>query len=342
MGFDHPLSLLTHDLAIDLGTANTLVYLQGRGIVVDEPSVVAVRQSGQHREVVAIGMEAKRMMGRTPGSIQAVYPLQGGVIDDYELAEAMLRHFIQRAVGRKLLVKPRIAVSIPYGTTEVEKRAVQESARAAGGREVLLLREPLVAALGAELPVMDPHGCLLCDIGSGTTGVAVLSLGGVVTSQTRRVAGRQMDRAIIAWARRRHNVLIGEASAEALKLEVGCARPPEAARTMRVRGRDLTSGIPKEITVTHTDMAEALADTMEQIVDTIRATLSTTPPELAADIMDSGLVLSGGGSLLPGLAEMIRDISGLPVVLAPRPLRCAALGAGLALENPDVMERALL
>lgn len=339
MAFENPLSLLAQDIAIDLGTANTRVWLHGRGIVVDEPSVVAVRQTGSRREVLAVGAEAKEMVGRTPESITAVRPLKDGVITDYELAEAMLRALLHRALGRRSMVRPRVAVCIPYGITEVERRAVQDSARTAGAREVHLVQEPLAAALGAELPVLEPRGTLLCDIGGGTSEVSVVSLGGVVSSQCLRVAGDRMDQAITEWIRKKHDMLIGERSAEAIKLEVGCARPTDATRTIQVKGRDLTNGVPRQISVSAADTAEALADVVSRIVETVRVTLEATPPELAADVLDTGLVLVGGGAMLRGLDDVLRDATGLPVVIVQQPLRCVAMGAGWALENGQVLDR---
>ena len=339
MSFDSPLSLLSTDVAIDLGTSNTLVWLGGRGILVDEPSVVAVRQAGSRREVVAIGSEAKQMLGRTPESITAVRPLREGVISDYELAEAMIRYFLVRTLGRRGFLKPRVAICIPHGITEVERRVVQDSARTAGAREVFLVYAPLAAALGADLPLMDPRGTLILDIGGGTSEVTVVSLGGVVASQCLRAAGDSMDQAIIAWVRQHHNMLIGERSAEAIKLEVGCARVMNDKAAILVKGRDITSGAPRQATITGRDACEALSGTVALIIEALRTTLASTPPELAADVMDSGIVLVGGGALLDGLAEVLREKTGLPVVLAPSPLRCVALGAGQALENGQVLER---
>lgn len=339
MNLDSPLSLLSNDVAVDLGTSNTLVWLSGRGILVDEPSVVAVRQTGTRREVVAIGSEAKQMLGRTPESITAVRPLREGVITDYELAEAMLHYFLMRALGRRVLLKPRVAVCIPHGNSEVERRAVQDSARTAGAREVILIQEPLVAGLGADLPVMEPRGTLILDIGGGVTEVAVVALGGVVSSRCLRVAGDHMDQAIIEHVRKRHNVLIGERSAEAIKIEVGCARVLQPSASIQVKGRDATSGVPRQVTVTAQDACEALSGIVDQVIEAVRLTLSTTPPELAADVMDSGIVLVGGGALLEGLDTALREKTGLPVVLAPSPLRCVAHGAGQALEHGPILAR---
>ncbi len=335
---------LNNDIAIDLGTANTLVYATGRGIVVDEPSVVAVMKGpGQTvGRVLAVGTEAKRMVGRTPGNIVALRPLKDGVIADFEVTESMLRYFIQAAVGRRTLVHPRMVVCIPFGITEVEKRAVQESARSAGARQIFLVPEPLAAALGAGLPITEPIGSMVVDIGGGTTEVAVISLGGIATSQSLRVAGDQMDEAIASWVKRRYNCLIGERTAEEIKLAVGCASPTREIRTIHVKGRDIGSGVPRQFELTSDDAAEALQDCVAQIIEAVRSTLEQTPPELAADIIDQGLVLAGGGSLLTNLDEVLRDATGLPVVLAEDPLRCVALGAGETLENAELLRRLAL
>lgn len=336
--------MFSHDLAIDLGTANTLVYVTGRGIVVEEPSVVAVAKGpGQsHGKVLAVGLEAKRMLGRTPGNIVAIRPLKDGVIADFELAEHMLRYFIQEAIGRRSFVNPRVVVCIPFGITEVEKRAVQESARSAGAREVILVPEPMAAAVGAGLPVGEPLGSMIVDIGGGTTEVAVISLGGIAVSQSLRIAGDQMDDAIAAYVKRRYNCLIGERTAEEIKLTVGCAAAPAEVRTLHVKGRDLGSGTPRQFEVSTDDCAEALQDAVAQIIETVRTTLEKTPPELAADIIDQGVVLSGGGALLRHLDDVLRDATGLPVVIAEEPLHCVALGAGAMLERPELLKRIAL
>jgi rod shape-determining protein MreB len=335
------LGILSTDLAIDLGTANTLVYATGRGVVVDEPSVVATQKgpTGLTGKVLAVGGAAKEMVGRTPGNIVAIRPLKDGVIADFEVTEAMLRHFITQAVGRRSFSHPRVVVCIPFGITEVEKRAVQESARSAGAREVLLVPEPMAAAIGAGLPVLDPLGSMIVDIGGGTTEVAVISLGGIATSQSLRVAGDAMDEAILAWVRRRHNCLIGERTAEAVKLQIGCAAPPPSRLVMAVRGRDITNGTPRQVELSGEDVAEALSDCVAQIIEAVRTTLEKTPPELSADIIDQGIVLAGGGALLRQLDEVIRDATGLPVVVAEDPLRCVALGAGECLEKPELLKR---
>jgi rod shape-determining protein MreB len=335
---------LNNDIAIDLGTANTLVYATGRGIVVDEPSVVAVQKGpGQSvGRVLAVGTEAKRMVGRTPGNIVAIRPLKDGVIADFEVTEAMLRYFIQAAVGKRTFVHPRMVVCIPFGITEVEKRAVQESARSAGAREVFLVPEPIAAALGAGLPITEPIGSMIIDIGGGTAEVAVISLGGIATSQSLRVAGDQMDEAIAGFIKRRYNCLIGERTAEEIKLAVGCASPLPELRSIHVKGRDIGSGIPRQFEFTSDDAAEALQDCVAQIIEAVRATLEQTPPELAADIVDQGIVLAGGGALLANLDDVLRDATGLPVLVAEDPLRCVALGAGEILENADLLRRIAL
>jgi rod shape-determining protein MreB len=341
---DQAFGFFNNDLAIDLGTANSLVYAVGRGIVVDEPSVVTmVKGPGQTvGKVLAVGAEAKQMVGRTPGNISAIRPLKDGVIADFATTEAMLRYFIRSALGRRTLVHPRMVVCIPFGITEVEKRAVQESARSAGAREVFLVPEPLAAALGAGLPVSDPIGSMVVDIGGGTTEVAVISLGGIATSQSLRVAGDQMDEAISSYIKRRFNCLIGERTAEEVKLGVGCAAPLRDIRSIHVKGRDITSGVPRQFEFTSNDAAEALQDCVAQIIEAIRTTLEQTPPELAADIVDQGIVLAGGGAQLTALDEVLRDATGLPVVVAEDPLRCVALGAGATLESPELLRRMAL
>ncbi|MSQ02409.1 MAG: rod shape-determining protein [Myxococcales bacterium] len=336
--------LFSCDLAIDLGTANTLVYATGRGLVVDEPSVVAMAKGpgGILGKVLAVGVDAKRMVGRTPGNIVAVRPLKDGVIADFEVTEAMLRHFMMQAMGRRSFGHPRVIVCIPYRITEVEKRAVQESARSAGAREVLLIPEPMAAAIGAGLPVSEPIGSMIVDIGGGTSEVAVITLGGVAITQSLRVAGDAMDEAITAYVKRRYNCLIGERTAEEIKLAVGCAAPPPQPIGIVVKGRDLATGTPRQFEVTGEDTAEALADCVSQIVEAIRHTLEQTPPELSADIIDQGVVLAGGGALLRHLDDVIRDVTGLPVVIAEDPLRCVVLGAGECLERPELLKRVAL
>ena len=336
--------LFSCDLAIDLGTANTLVYATGRGLVVDEPSVVAMAKGpgGILGKVLAVGVDAKRMVGRTPRNIIAVRPLKDGVIADFEVTEAMLRHFMVQAMGRRSFAHPRVIVCIPYRITEVEKRAVMESARSAGAREVLLIPEPMAAAIGAGLPVSEPIGSMIVDIGGGTSEVAVITLGGVAITQSLRVAGDAMDEAIIAYVKRRYNCLIGERTAEEIKLAVGCAAPPPQPIGIVVKGRDISTGTPRQFEVTGEDTAEALADCVSQIVEAIRHTLEQTPPELSADIIDQGVVLAGGGAMLRHLDDVIRDVTGLPVVIAEDPLRCVVMGAGECLEKPELLKRVAL
>ena len=340
MFLDWMFGFFSSDLAIDLGTANTLVYVKGKGIVLNEPSVVAVQKDvrGQNR-VLAVGQEAKGMLGRTPGNIQAIRPMKDGVIADFDVTEAMLKYFIRKAHNRRALVHPRIVICIPFGITEVEKRAVKESAQAAGARDVFMIQEPMAAAIGAGLPVTEPQGNLIVDIGGGTTEVGVISLGGIVFSKSIRVAGDKMDEAIIAYIRRKHNLLIGERTAELIKINLGCAFPLDESRTMDVKGRDLIHGIPKTICITSEETMEALAEPVAAIVETVKITLEKTPPELAADIIDKGIILAGGGALLTNLDLLLREETGLPVIVAPDPLYCVALGSGQALDSIDLLKR---
>ncbi len=332
------------DLAIDLGTANTLVYVQGRGVAVDEPSVVAVQQGGpnSYRRIMAVGAAAKQMLGRTPGNIQAIRPLRNGVIADFKVAEEMLRYFIGQATGRQGLFRPRILCSVPSSITDVERRAVFESARAAGAREVYLVAEPMAAALGAGLPVMEATGSMIVDIGGGTTEVAVISLGGLVRHASLRIAGDQMDEAVVAWLKSQHNLIIGERLAEGIKIEMGCATSPADPRKMTVKGRDLTTGLPRQVTLHSSDLSAALADPIHKILKAIRETLASTPPEISSDIIDRGVVLCGGASLLPGLVEIFSQATGLDFVLDESPLRCVVRGAGMALEDPVLLNRVAL
>jgi len=340
MVLDWLFGFFSSDLAIDLGTANTLVYVKGKGIVLNEPSVVAVQKDarGQNR-VLAVGQEAKGMLGRTPGNIQAIRPMKDGVIADFDVTEAMLKYFIRKAHNRRTLVHPRIVICIPFGITEVEKRAVKESAQAAGARDVFLIQEPMAAAIGAGLPVTEPQGNLIVDIGGGTTEVGVISLGGIVFSKSIRVAGDRMDEAIIAYIRRKHNLLIGERTAELIKINLGCAFPLDESRSMDVKGRDLIHGIPKTISITSEETMEALAEPVASIVETVKITLEKTPPELAADIIDKGIILAGGGALLTNLDLLLREETGLPVIVAPDPLYCVALGSGQVLDSIDLLKR---
>ena len=332
-------SIFTHDLAIDLGTANTLVYVKGKGIVINEPSVVAVHKHPRtgKDEVLAVGEEAKQMLGRTPGSIQAIRPMKDGVIADFEITEAMLRYFILKAHNRKTLVKPRIVICVPFGITEVEKRAVRESAQSAGAREVHLVEEPMAAAIGSGLPISEPSGNMVVDIGGGTTEVAVISLAGIVFSQSVRIAGDKMDEAIVQYIKRKYNLLIGERTAELIKLQIGVAHPSAEPVTMEVKGRDLVAGIPKTLEISSEEIMEALSETINAIVDTVRQALERTPPELASDIVDKGIVLAGGGSLLSHMDVLLREETGLPVMLAEDPLCCVCLGAGKVLDEYDLL-----
>jgi len=335
------LNAFTRDLAVDLGTANTLVYVDGRGIALEEPSVVAVQRGrgGALGQVVSVGSEAREMLGRTPGTIAAVRPLKNGVITDFRIAEEMLRSFIHKAAGKKGFFKPRILACVPSGVTEVEKRAVYESARAAGGREVYLLSEPIAAALGAGLPVMEATGSMVVDIGGGTTEVAVIAMGGLVKSASIKVAGDQMDLAIVEHLKKEHGLLIGEQSAEHLKITLGCAVPLPTQKQGSIKGRDVESGVPKEIRLTSSEVGQALAKPVNQILDAIQQTLASTPPELAADILDRGIVLCGGGAQLHGLSDVIRERTGVECVLDADPLRCVVRGAGMALENTLLLNR---
>ncbi len=337
------LDMLSADLAIDLGTANTLVFVKGKGIVLNEPSVVAITEVDGQREVLAVGEAAKEMLGRTPRNIEAVRPLLDGVIADFEIAEEMIKYFIRKVHKRRSFISPQIVVCVPSGATAVERRAIQESAYAAGARKVHLIEEPMAAALGAKLPVNEPVGSLVVDIGGGTTEVAVLSLGGIVYSRSIRVGGDKMDAAIVNFVRRKHSLLLGEASAERIKHTVGAAIPHAngSAVSIDIRGRDIVLGVPKEITVGQAAIAEALTEPVGQIVDAVISALESTPPELAADIVDRGIVLTGGGALLSNLDVVLRDATGLPVTVADDALTCVAQGTGMVLENIRSMRNVL-
>ena len=340
MIFDWLYGLFSNDLAIDLGTANTLIYVKGKGIVSCEPSVVAVQRDERGgKKILAVGREAKEMLGRTPGNIQAIRPLRDGVIADFEVTEAMLRHFIERAHDRRTLVKPRIIICVPFGITEVEKRAVKESAESAGAREVYLIEEPMAAAIGAGLPITEPSGNMIVDIGGGTTEVAVISLAGIVYSQSVRVGGDKMDEAIMAYIKRKYNLAIGEQTAERVKIAIGNAYPldPSQTTTMEVKGRDLVAGVPKTVIVTSDEIREALQEPLNAIVDAVRVALEKTPPELAADIVDKGIVLTGGGVLLKNLDVLLREETGLPVMVCDDPISAVVLGSGKALDHPELL-----
>jgi rod shape-determining protein MreB len=325
------LGLFSSDVAIDLGTATTLVYVKGRGIVLQEPSLVVVHRATN--EIMAVGNDAKLMLGRTPGSITAIRPMKDGVIADFEITERMLRHFIAKVHNRRSLVRPRIVVAIPSGCTEVEKRAVRDSAEQAGAREVFLISEPMAAAVGAGMPIGEPQGNMVVDIGGGTTEVAVISLGDIVYGKSIRIAGDELDESIVGYVKRTYNVLIGERTAEDIKIQIGSAFPLDEELRMKVKGRDLVTGLPKVIELTSQEIRTALEEPLVQIIDTIKLTLEKTPPELAADIVDRGIVLAGGSSLLKGLDERLRDETGVPVNLADDPATCVALGSGKLLDE---------
>ncbi len=334
--FSRLLGAMSADMAIDLGTANTLVYVKGRGIVLAEPSVVAMADIRGKKQVLAVGEEAKQMLGRTPGNIQAIRPMRDGVIADFEVAEEMIKHFIRKVHNRRSFASPIIIVCVPSGSTAVERRAIQESAESAGARRVLLIEEPMAAAIGAGLPVTEPSGSMIVDIGGGTTEVAVISLGGIVYSRSVRVGGDKMDEAIISYIRRNYNLLIGESSAERIKIGLGAARPAENGDEgpwIEVRGRDMINGVPREVMVSQSQIAESLAEPVFQIVEAVKVALENTPPELAADIVDKGIVMTGGGALLTRLDQVLREATGLPVVVAEDALSCVVLGTGRALEE---------
>jgi len=339
MLFDPILGLFSSDLAIDLGTANTLVYVKGKGIVLREPSVVAIRKEGTGaKKVLAVGQEAKMMVGRTPGNIVAIRPMKDGVIADFEITEAMLRHFIKSVHKRGRFVRPRIIICVPSGITQVEKRAVRESAESAGAREVYLIEEPMAAAIGAGLPITEPTGNMVIDIGGGTTEVAVISLAGIVYSRSVRVAGDKMDEAILYHIKRNYNLLIGINTAEIIKISIGNAYPGEQIESVEVKGRDLVTGIPKVLTIDSDEIREAISDQVETIVETVHLALEQTPPELAADIVERGVVLTGGGSMLKNLDALLRERTKIPIVLAENPLSDVVLGAGKALDNIAILK----
>ena len=338
--FNNLIGLWSSDMAIDLGTANTLVYVKNRGVVLNEPSVVAVLHNMGKSKVIAVGMEAKQMLGKTPGHIQAIRPMKDGVIADFVITEEMIKYFIRKVHNRRTFANPRVIICVPTGSTPVERRAIHDSALAAGARKVSLIEEPMAAAIGAGLPVNEPQGSMVVDIGGGTTEIAVISLGGIVYSRSVRIGGDTMDTAIIQFMRKRYNLLIGESSAEIIKKEVGIAIAPKTGdgKTIDIKGRDLASGVPKEIELNQTQVAEALSETIQHIVDSVKAALEETPPELSADLVDMGIVLTGGGALLEKMDEAIRDATGLPVIIADEALNCVALGSGKALESERSFE----
>jgi len=333
--------MFSNDLAIDLGTANTLVYMKGKGIVVSEPSVVAVKtgHAGQ-RKVLAVGKDAKEMLGRTPGSIVAIRPMKDGVIADFDYTEEMLRYFIRKVHNRKNLVRPRIVICVPSGITQVEKRAVRESAESAGAREVYLIEEPMAAAIGAGLPITEASGNMIVDIGGGTTEVAVISLAGIVYSQSVRIGGDKLDEAIVQYMKRKYNLLIGERTAEGVKIGIGNVMAAgDEVKHMEVKGRDLVSGIPKTLEINSDEIREAMSEPVNTIVEAVRIALERTPPELAADIVDKGIVLAGGGAYLKNLDILLRQETGLPVVAAEDPLSCVVLGSGAVLDQLDLLRQ---
>jgi len=332
----------SHDMGIDLGTANTLVHVKGRGIVLREPSVVAIKSDTG--DILAVGEEAKRMIGRTPGNIVAIRPMKDGVIADFDVTQAMLKYFIAKAMNSKTLIsKPRVVVGVPSGVTEVEKRAVIDAAQQAGAREAYLIEEPMAAAIGAGLPVEDATGSMVVDIGGGTTEIAVISLGGIVTSRSIRVGGDEMDTSIVQYIKRMYNLMIGERTAENIKIEIGTAIvTPETDRTMDIRGRDLVSGLPKTLTIQAKEIREALNEPIYKIIDAVKSTLEKTPPELAADVMDHGIMMTGGGALLTNLDKLLSNETGMPVLVSEDALSCVGEGTGKSLENIELLKRVVM
>ena len=337
--FDSILGIFSSDLAIDLGTANTCVFVKGQGLVLREPSVVAVKKDSRgNKEVLAVGHDAKRMLGRVPGNIEAIRPLKDGVIADFEVTEAMLRHFIAKVHKSRRLVRPRIMICVPTGITQVEKRAVKESAQSAGAREVYLIEEPMAAAIGADLPIQDPISNMVVDIGGGTTEVAVISLAGIVYSRSVRVGGDKMDEAIMTHVKRKYNMLIGETTSEDIKIKIASAYPLAEEETMEIKGRDLVTGIPKNIPITSEEIRKAISEQVDTIVQAVRIALEQTPPELAADIVDRGIVLTGGGALLKGLDQLLREETKLPITVVEDPLSTVVMGTGKALDNISILK----
>jgi rod shape-determining protein MreB len=343
MLLDPIMGFFSNDLAIDLGTANTLVYVKGKGIILSEPSVVAVRRDSKGgNKVLAVGREAKMMLGRTPGNIVAIRPMKDGVIADFETTESMLRHFIRKVHNRRTLVRPRIIICVPSGITQVEKRAVRESAESAGAREVFLIEEPMAAAIGAGLPITEPTSNMVVDIGGGTTEVAVISLAGIVYSKSVRVGGDKMDEAILQHIKRKYNLLIGLSTAEIIKTKIGTAYQTEEVETIEVKGRDLVTGIPKILTIDSDEVRKSISEQVETIVETVRIALEQTPPELAADIVDTGIVLTGGGALLKNLDILLREETKLPITITEDPLSTVVLGSGKALDNISVLREVMI
>ncbi|OPJ55528.1 Rod shape-determining protein MreB [Alkalithermobacter paradoxus] len=332
--------VISKDMGIDLGTANTLVYVRGKGIVLREPSVVAVRDD--NKDVLAVGEEAKRMIGRTPGNIVAIRPMKDGVIADFDITQSMLRYFIRKAYPKKSLISPRIAVCVPYGVTEVEKRAIEEAAKQAGARDAYLIEEPMAAAIGAGIRVEEPDGNMVVDIGGGTSEIAVISLGGIVTAKSIRIGGDEFDESIVNYVKKEYNLMIGERTAEEVKIKIGSAFKSEKEEKMSIRGRDLITGLPKTIDITSSEVREALSEPVTSIVEGIKATLERTPPELAADIIENGIMLTGGGALLKGLDRLIKEETGMPVHVAENPLDCVAIGTGKSVEDKEIFDKVLM
>jgi len=331
---------LSHDMGIDLGTANTLVHVKGKGIMLREPSVVAIqRDTG---EVLAVGEEAKKMIGRTPGNIVAVRPMKDGVIADFDVTQAMLKYFIRKAMNTKSFVRPRVVIGVPSGVTEVEKRAVVDAAMQAGAREAYLIEEPMAAAIGAGLPVEEAMGSMVVDIGGGTTEIAVISLGGIVTSRSIRIGGDEMDDAISQYIKKTYNLMIGERTSEAIKIEIGSAIVPAGDASMDIRGRDLVSGLPKTLTIKSSEIKEALSEPIQKIIEAVKGTLEKTPPELAADVMDHGIMMTGGGALLRNLDKLLSHETGMPVLVAEDALSCVGEGTGKSLESIELLKRVVM
>ena len=331
---------MTKDMGIDLGTANTLVYIKGQGIVVREPSVVAIRDDS--KDVLAVGEEAKRMIGRTPGNIVAIRPMKDGVIADFDVTQSMLSYFIQKAAAKKGVVSPRIAICVPFGVTEVEKRAIEEAARTAGAKDAFLIEEPMAAAIGAGLRIEEPEGNMVVDIGGGTSEIAIISLGGIVTAKSIRLGGDELDEAIVNYVKKEYSLMIGERTAEDVKIKIGSAYKDGEECEMEIRGRDLISGLPKTMQITSGEVRDALRDPVNSIIDGIKSTLEKTPPELASDIMENGIMLTGGGALLRGLDKLVREETGMPVRIAENPLDCVAIGTGKSVEDAEIFEKVLM
>ena len=331
---------MTKDMGIDLGTANTLVYIKGQGIVVREPSVVAIRDDS--KDVLAVGEEAKRMIGRTPGNIVAIRPMKDGVIADFDITQSMLSYFIQKAAAKKGVVSPRIAICVPFGVTEVEKRAIEEAARNAGAKDAFLIEEPMAAAIGAGLRIEEPEGNMVVDIGGGTSEIAIISLGGIVTAKSIRLGGDELDEAIVNYVKKEYSLMIGERTAEDVKIKIGSAYKEGDEIEMEIRGRDLISGLPKTMQISSSEIRDALRDPVNSIVDGIKSTLEKTPPELASDIMENGIMLTGGGALLKGLDKLVKEETGMPVKIAENPLDCVAIGTGKSVEDQEIFEKVLM